>query len=234
VIPKWYQGRRATLGMAALAVVLLLLATLQGCALTEKILETKTKAPFQAYTVPQLIDMCKQYLTCEGDSPTPVPVPPAPGPPPPVNPAPATDAGTGADELDLHAVTWLHPSVADYQETAILDNVRISGKVITWDWVQPGWPITYPANGVLGNMWVLAKTDGHWYAATWEWLRANTARSALEAKGDQAPFIQTKRHPIDTWKPQRGEKVGFMASTAVRENRRGPAERSNVYWVLWP
>ncbi|HWR97700.1 MAG TPA: invasin domain 3-containing protein [Candidatus Methanoperedens sp.] len=144
--------------------------------------------------------------------------------------------GNVGDEIPISQVTWHHTSPEEFRVTAKLSNIQISGLTISWTWSQPGWPTRFTNNGVLGNMWVFARIDGRWHAATWEWLRSSTNRVTLEALAGQPPFIQASDGTISAWYPKHGEKIGFMASTICRSGipRGSPNERSPIRLTTWP
>lgn len=159
-----------------------------------------------------------------------------PAPSPPVEPSPPPEPAV-KDAIDPSQVTWCHANPSGFPVTATLENVRIAGFTISWDWTQPNWAVPpYFVNGVVGNHWVFAKIAGHWYAATWEWLRPTTTRVTLEARPGQPPFVQTKIWPLNCWYPQPGEEVGFMTSTVCRGGIPAgmPTGRSRIALVKWP
>jgi hypothetical protein len=145
-----------------------------------------------------------------------------------------TGGGNSADAIDISQVTWLDASAADFTVTATLSNIQINYPTISWDWTHPSsWPVE---NTVTGNLWVFAKIDGRWQAATFEWLRPTTDHSHLEAKTGEPPFIQAKASPISAWYPQHGEELCFMASTMTRNGipSGSPRERSPIVKTTWP
>jgi hypothetical protein len=135
-------------------------------------------------------------------------------------------------------VVWHHDSPATFPVTATLANVRVEthgdkAPVLSWEWTAPAdWPAD--GNGVIGNLWIMAKIDGRWHAATWEWLRRDTFKKATEAKAGQPPFIQSKASPLNKWYPQPGEIVGHMASSPCRGGCRGVKGRSPILTTVWP
>jgi len=154
-------------------------------------------------------------------------------PAPPTAPPPANTE----DEIPISSVTWHHASPENFKVTAQLSNIHINGLTITWSFSQPGWKEEDGnAGGVVGNMWVFAKIDGRWHAATWEWLRRTTSRSHLEAVGSQAPFVQAEDGTLSNWRPQPGEQIGFMASTLCRAGipPRSVRQRSPIRLTTWP
>jgi hypothetical protein len=192
-------------------------------------------------------------LTDKPPSPAPAPpsVKPDPGGPPPPPPAddnqgpPAPDAAGGRDQIDPATVQWLHPSAAGFKVTASLGGIDILGKRISWAWLHPRWPSwraptppdAQPAPEVVGNLWVFGKIKGQWRASTLEWLRSDTATCLLQARDDQAPFVQTKAPLFDEWRPAPGEEIGFMVSTICRGGIKpagSPRERSPIVLVRYP
>ncbi len=130
-------------------------------------------------------------------------------------------------------VTWLNQDISNWRETAKL-NANVTGATIQLT-NNNNWPIANQraTNGgpLVGNVWVVAKIDGTWYAATWDWMRPgqqSKARSDLTGPG------HLQREPLRSWVPKSGESVGFILSTPARSSERTTNEKTNISWVVWP
>jgi hypothetical protein len=154
---------------------------------------------------------------------------PTPGPTPAPTPVPSPGSGGGVDELDLRDVTFLHTDVSRWQVTSRVTRVKILESDLCIEHTKAGrWPVV---DGVEGNPWVIARVNGRWYAATYEWLRGGQTCKGID-RNNIGPH--TKVSPLDSWRPQSGETVGFMVSALARTGRGSVAERSNVVLVRWP
>jgi len=212
--PSYYRPRpKALLGLTAAWLALWWLA---GCATTDA---------FTAKTLPELAKLCEQVVPCE-------PCPPEP----PIPPIPLT----GGDAIDPASVTWLHASPAAFRVTAILSDVRLHERDLSWEWQHPAWPEWQSGKDepyVVGNLWVIGQVGGKWYGATLEWLRNYTMRTELQGGAAAPIFIQCKREPISTWRPKKGERVCWMASTITRAGIQpadSPRERSPIVCGVMP
>lgn len=151
---------------------------------------------------------------------------PEPEPDPDPDPSPAP---SGDDELDLNTVTFLHADISGWNVTSKVESVQITGSNICIRHTKAGqWPVW---NGVEGNPWVFVNRGGQWYGATYEWLRPGQICKGITAS-NIGPHI--KQPPLNSWRPQSGEVVGFAVSTLARGNERTSNERSNVVLVIWP
>lgn len=155
---------------------------------------------------------------------------------PPTEPPPPESPPT---TIDFDHVKWLHADVSDWRETSKITSVTITEERICIDHTKAGkWPAVSPGgDAVEGNPWVFVRIGGTWYAATYEWLRPGQKCKAM-GKPTDGPICarlaaHTKREPIESWRPARGELVGFMVSTLARDSRRTTNERSNVVLVEW-
>ena len=159
--------------------------------------------------------------------------------------AKASVPGSGADEIDVAEVTWLHTNVGGWPAASTITNVRIrdvpAGGICIEHTKANAWPGTRTQGGsnLAGNPWVFGNVGGRWYAATYEWLRPGQICKLTVAGGHKRPSLELgphiKRPPLDNWVPRSGEKVGFMVSTPARFGPEGPVrERSNIVVVTWP
>jgi hypothetical protein len=155
--------------------------------------------------------------------------------------APAAPTGvTGAnlypgavDQLDLANVSFLHANVSSWPVTSKITDVEIGAGTITVDHTKAGrWPtMRFGDIDVEGNPWVFVNRGGQWYGATYDWLRPGQTEKSVSAD-DIGENI--KLEPLASWRPQPGERVGFMVSTPARTDGRTSNERTNVVMTTWP
>jgi hypothetical protein len=132
----------------------------------------------------------------------------------------------------MRDVVWLNENVGEWDVTSTVTDVRIDRDTICIEHTKAGrWP---RRNGGEGNPWVVANVGGTWYAATYEYLRSGQICKHIERRGEWGIGPHTKRPPLETWAPRRGELVGFFVSTFARDSTRTSNERSNIMMVEWP
>lgn len=89
-----------------------------------------------------------------------------------------------------------------------------------------------------GNVWVIAQVNGTWYAATWDYIRpGQVCKSASGFTWDDRRDgigAHTKQSPLNTWRPDHGERIGIMVSGFARTSQRTVLERSNIFMTDWP
>jgi hypothetical protein len=159
-------------------------------------------------------------------------------------PKPKPPAPPSLDAIPIDAVIFDHAFDRSAPIVATLSAIQIAlPQTIEWLWTHPQW--LRWANGrpdptgVIGTMWIIAKIDGLWRAAGWEWLLPDTTRSTTEAHPGEPPFIQTKVGPTNAWYPRSGEEIGFMVST-ITPSWDGPPPhlqapgRSPIVITRWP
>ena len=160
------------------------------------------------------------------------------------NPPPGNDPGGGGGGVieqpglpfSLGAVEWLHTDVSGWRATSQITEITITSDEICIYHTKSGrWP-EYTQDGVVaeGNPWVFGNVGGKWYAATYEYLKAGQTCKHIERRGEWGLGAHTKRSPLESWAPRKGELVGFMVSTPARDNTRTSNERSNIVMVHWP
>ena len=152
----------------------------------------------------------------------------------------------GGDEpIDLSKVTWVHgggADIASWPVTAKLEKVSYErGAFVCSDGMS--WPSNWTAIGtkkVNANHIVLGKINGQWYGGAWESMNADISRCRpMETitKGQSAkygPFGQVEQDPFWYWRPQKGEKIGFMVTSFIRSGVKQPVGRSHVVMTEWP
>ncbi len=133
-------------------------------------------------------------------------------------------------------LTWLHTNVSGWPATAMIESVTVSGSQISFPYTHARvWPAhpTYKATDggdMNGNVWVIAEVGGRWYAVTWEWLKVGQSSKHRASLA----YDHIKRGEFANWRPQSGDRIGFMVSGFARSAHRTVQERSNVVWVIWP
>lgn len=152
--------------------------------------------------------------------------------------------GSGADQINVSDVRWLHDNIGSWRATSTIRSVRIrdvpAGGVCIEHTKAQSWPgVTFDGTSLAGNAWVFAKINGRWHAGTYEWLRPRQICKFTVRGQHQSPSREIGPHvktpPLRDWVPRSGETVGFMVSTLARFGRRGPVrERSNIVLVTWP
>lgn len=153
-------------------------------------------------------------------------------------------SGSGADEIDVSEVTWLHTDVSRWRAASRITSVRIrdvpAGGICIEHTRSRSWPgVSIAGTSLAGNPWVFANIGGRWYAGTYEWNRPGQTCKLTVAGKHKRPSEElgphVKRSPMTRWVPESGEKVGFMVSTPARFGPDGPVrERSNIVVVTWP
>jgi hypothetical protein len=134
--------------------------------------------------------------------------------------------------FSLNDVEWLHADVSRWSVTSKISEITIDTDTICIYHSKSGrWPVV---GGGEGNPWVFAQIGGKWYAATYEYLRPGQTCKHIERRGEWGIGPHTKREPLESWVPRKGEKVGFMVSTFARDSTRTSNERSNIVMVDWP
>ena len=125
-------------------------------------------------------------------------------------------------------IHWLHHDVSKWPVTASI-HVSFSGNRINFPYSKSRvWPAV---DGVNGNPWVIAKIDGTWYAATFEWLSFGQTSKPTSTVGGG----NIKAAPMDgNWAPRSGQRVGIMVSGLARSKTRNVEERTRMVMVTWP
>ena len=157
------------------------------------------------------------------------------------NPPPSSGGGGGVIEqpglpFKLSDVEWLHADVSGWRVNSQIEEITIVPDEICIYHTKAGrWP-AYHQDGVVaeGNPWVFASVGGRWYAATYEYLKAGQVCKHIERRGEWGIGAHTKKAPLESWVPRKGELVGFMVSTPARDSTRTSNERSNIVMVHWP
>jgi len=120
------------------------------------------------------------------------------------------------------------------QDVSNVTTFSPTGKLLTGgsliDEIPVGGTVTINGVPVAANPWVFVNLSGHWYAATWEWMRpGQVTKSRKAVNGDHI-----KQPPLASWSPSTGETLYFMVSGLARGSERNVNERSNLIKVTWP
>lgn len=197
---------------------------------------------FKASTTTELKALCDKYAPCD-------PCPGAPAEHPtgsttPVEPTPTPQPAATGDAIPLSSITFDHLFNRSAKITATLSGVTVTlPQTVAWTWTHPAWVrwagFRRDDAGICGTMWVIARIDGAWRAAGWEWLLPDTSRSTTEANPGEPPFVQTKAPPTNAWYPKAGEQVCWMVSTVTGSwdgppESVQPPERSPIVCTTWP
>jgi hypothetical protein len=137
----------------------------------------------------------------------------------------------------MSEVVYLNANVSEWDVTSEVTDVIIDHNTICIEHTMSGrWPRFRGGGNVIGegNPWVFANIGGTWYAATYEFLRSGQTCKHIERRGEWGIGPHTKRQPLESWAPRKGELVGFMVSTPARDSTRTSNERSNVWMMEWP
>jgi len=132
------------------------------------------------------------------------------------------------DEIDLSSVKWHGPDVRGWAIASALSACHTSGDMLHFPHSKAGkWP---EKNGVEGNVWVVAKlADGHWHAASWEWLRPGQT-SKPWAKMESGHI---KQGDFAGYQFKRGEEAYLIVTALARGTARSVAERSAARKIEW-
>jgi len=91
-----------------------------------------------------------------------------------------------------------------------------------------------PEVPIEANQWYFAFINNQWYAGAGEYLRPNQICKSGQRSEDIGPD-GTWAGPMDTWRPQAGELVGYMISTPARAwpDMKTIDQRSNIVTQPW-
>jgi hypothetical protein len=135
------------------------------------------------------------------------------------------------DEIDLASVVWHGPDVRAWPVTSELQPPVVSGSTIRMPHSKAGqWPVS-SINGtaVDSNPWIIARIDGRWHAASWEWLRPGQ----VDKPWAKIEGGHIKTAPFDGWALSRGEECYAIVSALARGSARTVAERTAARRVVW-
>ena len=156
--------------------------------------------------------------------------------PPSGNPSGATDA-VAVDEIAAADVTFDESpkNIGDWNVNVTLSNVKAEGGKFSWSQTGETWKSETKegwAKPAIGNVWVIAKCNGAWHAATWDWIGPGVR------KKDLPDFTATNalHGPcLEAWAPTSGEQVCWMLSSFARGHLDLTVQqRSNIACTVWP
>jgi hypothetical protein len=160
-----------------------------------------------------------------------------------------TDSDTGTefsayDDFREDQIRWLHTDVSGWDVTSTVTGAHINyNELCVFHTMAGKWPKVYgifpeePEAPMEGNLWIIARVEGHWYAATFDYLRpGGECKYDGYAPGDEGPGPSTfDADPLASWVPRSGEPVYMFVSTVARHEPLGPLnERSNYVRLTWP
>jgi hypothetical protein len=94
-----------------------------------------------------------------------------------------------------------------------------------------------PEAPMEGNIWVIARVEGTWYAATFDYLRpGDECKYEDFSPAGEGPGPSTfGAEPLASWVPRTGEPVYMFMSTVARHEPLGRLhERSDYVRLTWP
>ncbi len=141
----------------------------------------------------------------------------------------------GDKHPSIHAIRFLGPSIAGWQETTTLHAYKQGASLMLRYDKADIWPeaTSRATDGgpLVGNVWVVVQVDGEWLCDTWDWMRPGQQSKALASVRGTDGHIQ--RPPLSTWIPRSGHAYGFIVSTPARAGVETIMERSQISWVDW-
>jgi hypothetical protein len=148
------------------------------------------------------------------------------------------------DDFDEDKIIWLHTDVSGWDVTSTVTGGHITHDELCVYHTKAGeWPKVYgifpedPEAPMEGNIWVIARVEGLWYAATFDYLRpGDECKYEDFSPSGEGPGPSTfGAVPLSTWLPQSGEPVYMFMSTLARHEVLGPLqERSDYVRLIWP
>ena len=137
--------------------------------------------------------------------------------------------------------------VSEWERTSKITNVDIktdNGQICITHTKAGQWNPTVNANSksvddpVEGNPWIIVPLKGKAYAATYDWLGKAEPCHMLDVENLKNLYEQlpqrTKVSALSSWRPQPGDRIGFMVSGLARDDRENVRERSNMLVVTLP
>ena len=131
-----------------------------------------------------------------------------------------------ADEINSADITWLGVDVGRWPVTHSLKVSYTATEIIYDQGATAAWPAK---NNISGNVWIIAKINGKWYAATHEFMRPNT-----RARGKNTLNMDhIERREFEGWSPKQGEQVGHVVTGICRGDLRNVQERTQIVVNTW-
>jgi len=148
------------------------------------------------------------------------------------------------DDFDENNITWLHTDVSGWDVTSTVTDAHINyTELCVFHTMAGQWPEVLgifpgePEAPMEGNIWIIARITGVWYAATFDYLRpGDECKYEDFSPAGEGPGPSTfGAVPLSTWIPRPGEPVYMFMSTVARHKPLGPLhERSDYRRMLWP
>ncbi len=145
------------------------------------------------------------------------------------------DAPAATDGLPAPLV-WLDADISAWPVVSPLAASVAGGTLHLQYSHASAWPVARQrakdGGPLVGNVWVIARIEGTWYAATWDWMRLGQQSKAAASLRGTGGHIQ--HAPLNRWTPSPGEPLGLIVSTPARGAERTRNERTGVAWIIWP
>lgn len=146
-----------------------------------------------------------------------------------VTPLPVT-----GDQIDPRTIVWDDLNVTDWATNVTMFDAAISGDMFSWKQTGATWtPVQKPGwtKEAIGNIWIVAKVNGVWRAATWDWIGPGVRQKQMPVWGD----INDIHGSLEGWVPVKGEEVGFLLTTFARAYHDPTNEqRTQIIKMVWP
>jgi hypothetical protein len=163
---------------------------------------------------------------------------PVAGSPSPIPPGP----GGGADQIDARAITWLEQASADVSgwtiTSQVTEVVQSGDQVCVYHTKAGQWPLADVFGtglGIEGVIMIVARFDGKWYGAGFDWMPGG--RTCKNLTADEYGRDQIRVAPMDaSWPgPKAGNQIGLLVSTpsSNRIPMRTVNERTNIALITW-
>ena len=141
-------------------------------------------------------------------------------------PDPKPEPDLYPDEIHPADIKWLGVNVGAWKKTHSLEVQYSPTEIIYNQGATSVWP---SVNNLNGNVWIIAKINGQWYAATHEYMRKGYTRRGKNTLN----MDHIERREFAGWVPQNGEKVGHLVSGLCRGRERNVSERTNIKLCTW-
>jgi hypothetical protein len=155
-----------------------------------------------------------------------------------------------SDAQSVSTILTIDLTTVNYQRFVNVSNWKLTDHIISVD--QDGnsgnmcinhtkaglWPTSDflgdPSVQVEANQWYFAYINGQWYGGAGEWLKPGQICKSGQMSESIGPD-GTWDGPMDTWRPQAGELVGYMITTPARSypDMHTLDERSDIVVQPW-
>jgi hypothetical protein len=160
----------------------------------------------------------------------------------PGTPGPTPGPIPAGDQIDPYQITWLEAAstnVSAWAVTSQVTDVQQSGDQVCLYHTKSGqWPLADVFGtglGIEGTFMIVARFDGRWYGAAFDWMPGGRACKNLAA--EEYGRDQVRVPPMDaSWRgPQPGDRIGLLITTPAsnRIQARTVNERTNIVVITW-